>query len=216
MATLLKLPQFPDMFANRNLSTSLLTAAIIGPITYAIYKIYLSTYYLNPLRHLPGEKPRWSWMGCMKELISAETGDVNLAFAKKHGGIYRFHGIWNQPLVAINDAKILQQVLVTDAYDYVRSPEGKRQLERVGGKGLLVVEGNKHRRQRKAIQPAFGHKHIKTMVPAFFRLTEKFANIWEGRLKPGNEETEFPRVLEDISKLTLDIIGLADVCSLIA
>ncbi|RUS15912.1 cytochrome P450 [Jimgerdemannia flammicorona] len=47
------------------------------------------------------------------------------------------------------------------------------------------------------------------MVPAFFRLTEKFANIWEGRLKPGNEETEFPRVLEDISKLTLDIIGLA-------
>lgn len=74
---------------------------------------------------------------------------------------------------------------------------------------LLFPKGDQHKHQRKAINPSFAHKHIKTMVPTFFRLAARLSEKWRQQLKPDGEATEFPEVMEDLSKTTLDIIGLA-------
>ncbi|RUS22954.1 cytochrome P450 [Endogone sp. FLAS-F59071] len=184
------LPHFSNDLATFDVSL-LLTAAIVGPISYAVYHLYLSSYYFSPLRYMPGEKPSWNGAGSAKEMMASE---------------YRYYNLWNKPIVAVNDPKLIQQILVTSSYDYIKG-SGQEHLERVIGKGLVL--GDQHKYQRKAINPAFAHKHVKTMVPTFFRLAARLSERWRQQLKPDGKATEFPEVMEDLSKVTLDIIGLA-------
>ena len=74
--------------------------------------------------------------------------------------------------------------------------------------GLLLAEGEMHRRQRKQLTPAFSYRHVKDLVPLFWRFSmhliravEKQRDIATGRV------IILPN--EWASRGTLDIIGQA-------
>ncbi|KAK7028653.1 cytochrome P450 [Favolaschia claudopus] len=72
--------------------------------------------------------------------------------------------------------------------------------------GVLVTEGDRHRRQRKIMNPAFGPTQIKELTSIFLQKSAEMRDIW---LSQSTTDSMRVDVLSWLNKTTLDIIGLA-------
>jgi cytochrome P450 len=85
-------------------------------------------------------------------------------------------------------------------------PEGmRRAVERVTGKGILTAIGERHKKQRKVLNPAFSASHIRLIVPIFLDKASQLVEILLDEIKL--QPLEGINVEPLLSRLTLDIIG---------
>ena len=72
--------------------------------------------------------------------------------------------MFNSIQVNVTDEKILQQILINEAYNFVK-PKGLLGLQKqVLGAGILLAEGEVHKKQRKLMNPSFNHNCIKVIM----------------------------------------------------
>ncbi|KMK57792.1 cytochrome P450 monooxygenase, putative [Aspergillus fumigatus Z5] len=76
--------------------------------------------------------------------------------------------------------------------------------------GVLLVEGDEHKRQRKNLMPAFSYRHIKNLYPIFWSKSIEMVKLIEKDLHSrADAKDNIVRVSEWASRATLDIIGVA-------
>ena len=132
-------------------------------------------------------------------------------------GLIHFRGFFYQDRLLLTDPKSLAEVLVTKTYDFEKPSRVRNFLRTVLGDGLIIVEGDEHKFQRKHIMPVFSFRHIKDLYPIFWNkavaLTQSLAaEISETPIYTSNEKA---KIMGDIeinhwaNKVTMDIIGLA-------
>jgi len=105
------------------------------------------------------------------------------------------------------DTRALNHVL-THSVDYQKPQEARDGLSRLLGDGILVTEGEKHRQQRRVLNPSFGPPSIRNLTPIFFQKAQQLRDIWADQL-PESGGTQRIEVLSWLSRATLDVIGLA-------
>ncbi|KAG0081981.1 hypothetical protein BGZ92_011946 [Podila epicladia] len=184
--------------------------------SYAFYKTYFQPTYLSPLRHIPGPPNvskynpyRLPFVGNFLDILQEEAGVPHRRWIEQYGGIVVYRGLFNSLRVIIADPKAISHVFSTNSYQYRKSDRVVKILSQVIGHGVLLAEGDAHRKQRKMLNPAFSHKHIKEMVPTMSRPAATLAKIWEGRVDSSEkQQTEFD-ITGDLGRATLDIIGLS-------
>lgn len=185
--------------------------------TYIFYKSYLFPTFFSPLRRVPGPPNRSKankyhipFIGHFLDLVREEPGKTFNDWIEQYGDIVAYRGLFNVPQIVLGDPKAIQHVFSSNAYDYPKPHRTVRFLSDVIGKGgLLLVEGDIHRKQRKMLNPAFSHKHIKEMVPTMAAPAKMLGKIWEDRVDASeNDSVEFD-IVDDVKSCTLDIIGLA-------
>ncbi|KAF9194121.1 hypothetical protein BGZ51_001100 [Haplosporangium sp. Z 767] len=184
--------------------------------SYLFYKAYLLPNFLSPLRHIPGppneskyNKYRLPFLGNYLDILAEEAGVPHRRWIEQYGSIICYRGLLNNQRVLIADPKAIQHVFSTHSYRYTKPSRVRRLLSEVTGNGVLVAEGDVHKKQRKMLNPAFGHKHIKEMVPIMAIPAAKLGRLWEERVdQSDNKSVEFD-ITTDLSNATLDIIGIA-------
>ncbi|CAG8451840.1 99_t:CDS:2 [Ambispora gerdemannii] len=176
---------------------------------YLTYKLYLYPFYLSPIRKLPGPPTDAPLMGNTLSFLKEEFGVPQLRWAEKYGGLLRFHGFLNVPRIQITDPKLIQHVTVNNVYEYPKPPFLIANLLPILGKGLLLVEGDVHKRQRKLMTPAFTFANIKGMVPIFAKPLHTLKKIWIELLENHKDGKEIQiDIMSFMSKATLDAIGM--------
>jgi cytochrome P450 len=137
-------------------------------------------------------------------------------------GLITFRGLFNQDRLLLTNAKALADVLVHKSYDFEKPPESRTFLRQFLGNGLIIVEGEEHKFQRKHMMPAFNFRHIKDLYSVFWskalRLTERVVaemseapaawNSHTGEEK-GKGQAGLLEINHWANKATLDIIGQA-------
>ncbi|KAI8137587.1 cytochrome P450 [Fennellomyces sp. T-0311] len=191
----------------------ILTLGVTGTITYAVSNYIVYRLYLHPLAKIPGPPVDWiPFLGNMRTIIREEAGVPHKKWTKKYGGMVLYHGPWNIPRLLISDTDVLKDVLMAQHYDFTKTPEGARLLGRILGHGLLVSEGEVHRRQRKMLNPAFSLQAIRDLTPILFvppvQLCEKWMDEVKTKQTTDDEAVEII-VSHGLSLATLDEIGLA-------
>jgi cytochrome P450 len=110
----------------------------------------------------------------------------------------------------------LSEVLVHKSYEFEKPSQLRRFLGLILGKGLILVEGDEHKFQRKHLTPAFSFRHIKDLYPIFWSKANTLrrcvtASIHENPQADG--ESKYPTGVVEIihwaNKTTMDIIGVA-------
>jgi len=124
-------------------------------------------------------------------------------------GLIQVRSLGHQRTVLLaTTPEVVKQILNENAYDYAKNEVTRSFLRRFLGDGLIVVEGNQHKLQRKAVAPAFSGKHIKDLVPLMWTKSKEFVNVVA-------QKTQLPEhdgvieVSSVASHVTLDIIGVA-------
>ncbi|KAI0952883.1 hypothetical protein AcW1_007249 [Taiwanofungus camphoratus] len=85
----------------------------------------------------------------------------------------------------------LQWTYSARGYDFPKPDFVNRKLARmaVGKEGLLTVEGEVHRRQRKILNPAFSPSKIKSLTPIFWAKATELRDIWLAMVSSGQVTT---------------------------
>lgn len=184
--------------------------------SYVFYKTYLHPNFISPLRHIPGppneskyNKYRLPFVGNFLDILVEEAGVPHRQWIEEYGPIVCYRGLFNNQRVIIADPKAIQHVFNTHSYKYKKPSRVVRLLGQVIGYGVLLAEGDAHRKQRKMLNPAFGHKHVKEMVSIMSDPANKLSKLWGALVDQSeNKSVEFD-VTTDLGRATLDIIGLA-------
>ncbi|KAG6854181.1 hypothetical protein C0991_009833 [Blastosporella zonata] len=126
----------------------------------------------SPLRDLPGpENPSWIY-GNFKEIWNEANSVPQERWVQQHGTTLKYKGLFGVTRLFTMDTKALNHVLMnTNIY---QKPEPARyNLGRIVGGGVLVVEGEKHKQQRKVMNPAFGPTQIRELTEIFMAKSEQ-------------------------------------------
>lgn len=195
-----------------------LQLGVSSVVIYYFYQIFIYRLYLHPANRLPGPKiGKIPFMGNFPEIVKEEAGVPHKRWAEQYGGVAVYHGPWNKPRVVVTDHVLLKQILTSQEYDFIKTPEASEFLRRFLGNGLLVSEGEVHRHQRKMLNPAFSVNAIRSMTPLMAKPGYMLRDIWldETKKKDNKTKTEDGEELTEIevssglSLATLDVIGWA-------
>lgn len=172
------------------------------------YKWGIYPNFLSPLRDLPGPKGGYPLIGHGMVQFSHPPGDDlrKMVNAIPNDGLLRFKGFFNQDVVVPTTHQTLKAVLSDHTYDYEKPMQFVTILRRILGDGLILVEGDVHKFQRKHLLPAFQLRQIKELYPLFWK---KACQMTEGIGKDeGAGSKEFEMEFGHwCMRSTLDIIG---------
>jgi cytochrome P450 len=126
-------------------------------------------------------------------------------------GLLRFRGFFNEYRLIPTSPETLKSVLADNSYDFEKPPAIRKFLVKILGAGLIIVEGDVHKFQRKNVLPSFQVKYIKELYPVFWNKTRGLVEGIERELEGYSHEKEEHAIEfgEWATRVTLDIIGLA-------
>jgi cytochrome P450 len=94
-------------------------------------------------------------------------------------------------------------------YEFVKPERVRIGLGRLLGVGILLAEGDEHKRQRKLLMPAFAFRHVKDLYPIFWSKSLEMTSRIAELINNSPEASSVIEIREWASRATLDIIGLA-------
>ncbi|CUS11563.1 unnamed protein product [Tuber aestivum] len=196
--------------------TMFLLLASLALTCNLLYRLILWPKLLSPTRHLPGPTSASFLMGNFPIIHGVRSGapQANWMRTIPNSGLLRYLDLFNIERVLPTTAEALKEVLHTKSYCFIKPPILTSDVAKILGRtGLLFVEGEEHKMQRKLLLPAFSHAHIKALVPGFWskgmEMTEKVAAVVRASRSSGGEGEE--GVVVEMGRwcslATLDIIG---------
>ncbi|KAF2092013.1 cytochrome P450 [Saccharata proteae CBS 121410] len=205
-------PQYSvtDSFLGR--AAILFSAQLCAFLTWSII-IYPN--FFSPLRHLPMPKGNSLIMGHFGRIRKESTGAPQREWIETvpNDGLIRYRFAFNAERVMVTSPKALAEVLVTKNYTFVKPSQVRLGIARILGVGILLAEGDEHKRQRKLLMPAFSFRHVKDLYPVFWSKARESAIAMIASMENPSEDAEKPSDVLTVgswaSRATLDIIGVA-------
>ncbi|KAJ3557677.1 hypothetical protein NM688_g1344 [Phlebia brevispora] len=191
----------------------ILLSIVFASIVTILWKIFplIRRALTSPLRCLPGP-PVEDWKSFIlgnffTKLYKSEDSSIESQWLEQYGHVMSIPALFTIPVLLTSDTRAVNHVL-THSLDYQKSKEGRKALSFLVGAGVLVAEGESHRRQRRVLNPAFGPTQLRELTSIFFDKALELRDVWMSEMKQTGGATRI-EVLSWLNRVALDIIGLA-------
>ncbi len=121
--------------------------------------------------------------------------------AQRFGDFVHYRGLFNFYL--INHPSLVKQLLQETHRSFDKRTVIYNRFRTAFGNGLVVSEDDHWKRQRKLIQPMFGHSAIARFFPHMVDATAEMINRWELKCRAG----QVFNVAREMNRITLEIVG---------
>lgn len=180
----LVLPAIKVLGAVVALLVGVIVLFLLNQILGAVYRATIGEWF-SAWKHIPKVKttdPFSLFFGDFRAIKAAQPGEQHVEWMHKLGPIYRYRHMFYVQRVLLADPKALVHVLSpAKAYQFPKPEYTSAFLTAALGEGLVSIEGDAHRRQRKIIAPAFAPSVVKEFYPVVHRhaklLTDKLEII---------------------------------------
>ncbi|TFK35548.1 cytochrome P450 [Crucibulum laeve] len=179
-------------------------------LAYAVYKFVniIYAHLTSGLRFLPGPPDASFIYGHFKDISSSEDSIIHEEWLNKYGNTMRVGGFLGARQLYTADPKAINHVFM-NYFDYQKSEAGIYNIKQLLGPGLILIEGDLHRRQRRILNPAFGIPQIRELTQIFVEKSIQLKDIWAAELSSQGDNSRRVDALSWLNRMTLDIIGLA-------
>ncbi|KAE9395104.1 cytochrome P450 [Gymnopus androsaceus JB14] len=152
--------------------------------------------------------------GNLKETWFSTTpiGEPNLQekWHERYGHTISTRSGFGAQRIVTTDAKAIQHIMRNE--HIYGKPQGNLRILKLilgegSGSGIFVAEGEKHKLQRKVMNPAFAANQIRELTGTFFEKSFELRDIWAAKITSASGVGEIDSV-DWLSKTTLDVIGL--------
>lgn len=181
-----------------------------GVLGYVLYRAapFIIRSFTSPLLALPGPpNPSLLW-GQFKKIFAAENSVLQEQWVKEYGPNITYRGFLGANRLWTVDPRALNHIL-THSLDYQKPAQARANLSFVLGNGVLITEGEQHRSQRRIMNPAFGPAQIRELTTIFVEKAAQLRDMWASELSESPNEVVKIDILSGLTKMTLDVIGLA-------
>ncbi|KAI0292841.1 cytochrome P450 [Multifurca ochricompacta] len=143
-----------------------------------LFTLILSRFR-SPLRLLPSPPSPSFLIGNLAQIADQENNDIFRSWTDQYGHTLVYRGFINGHRLLTTDPLALAYIL-GHAYDFPKPNFITEALAEMGAghNGLLTVQGDIHRRQRRIMNQAFTSSHIKSIIPIFRGKAERLRDIF--------------------------------------
>ncbi|KAJ7835121.1 cytochrome P450 [Mycena olivaceomarginata] len=178
--------------------------------TAAAYALLVVTEWLfhdlrSTLRQLVGPKSPEFFFGNIKQM--EEDPSITWRWRNTFGATFQFKGLLNKRELYTADTVAIDHI-VRNNFVYQKRGVAVSANNRLAGEGLLGVEGEAHKRQRRVMNPAFGTAQIRSLMGVFLDKSVELRDAWTRTIGDGSKPKRID-VLDWLSRMTLDVIGEA-------
>lgn len=98
-------------------------------------------------------------------------GKTPLKWFKQYpdAGLIAMYGAFNDARLFPVSPEALRDIMSTNVYDFEKPFGARAFLARVIGYGLILSEGDAHKKQRKTLTPAFNIRNIRALYPLMWQ-----------------------------------------------
>lgn len=197
-------PRPPHLMSYLDPQQTALTFAAVS----AVCALYLR-YNRSSIKDVRGP-PNPSWIyGHQWYWENQDAGAVERGLLKEYGNIVRWNGPLGEERLWVADPKAINHILGNSTTIYRKLENIREMIVLIIDRGLAWADGETHRRQRKAMNPAFGPIEAKGLLPYFTQSATKLADKWCESITgdDGTEETLVIDMYPWFQKAALDAIG---------
>ena len=164
-----------------------------------IYYWMIWPFFLNPLRKIPGPMGGNVFIGFGMSQFERPPGEHlrRMVNGIPNEGLIYFRGWLNRSTLIATSPETLKTVLSDHTYDYEKPNKFTTLLRRVLGDGLILVEGDVHKFQRKHLLPSFQVKYIRDLYPMFWAKSCELSNSLLSESPPA-QTPDTKELVEDI------------------
>lgn len=130
-------------------------------------------------------------------------------WANEYGQAYKVPGGFGAYRILIMDPRAIAHYYAKESFVYVQNKFAKMFIANLFGRGLLWAEGESHRRQRKALSPAFSNTAIRRLTSVFYDSSYKMKARWDYILDSVHGNDAVIDVEKWMNHVSLDAIGIA-------
>jgi cytochrome P450 len=163
----------------------------------------------SPLRRLPSAPQPQIFKRLLLEPSPEQLS--RWALDIPNNGLISYRGIFNTKRVLVTTTKGVQEIFNLRPYEFPKPSFVKTLLRGVIGEGLVVADGEQHKSQKKALQPAFKTSRIKNLRPLFELKALDLVNTIRSDIssQPKDLRGSVVDLSDYLRRATLDIIGMA-------
>ncbi|KAG2066948.1 cytochrome P450 [Suillus decipiens] len=155
--------------------------------------------------------PRTSFIyGVSHDLASSQdSGGMYERWATEYGVVYMIPSVLGQTRIVLCDPRAIAHFYARETWTYVKTPVSLALLDASIGRGLLWSEGEAHKRQRKALTPAFSNAAIRKLTSVFYDSAYKAKGAWDTVIESSKDEDAIIEVQNWMNHISLDTVGIA-------
>lgn len=215
------IPQVP--FVTTFVTAHPIITSVVAILLLLYIYCYPYTEYTLAYRNVPGPPSSSVLFGNLPDIVHDQTVPAPMQWFRQYGTTIRYSYFLGAHRFTTTDARAVEFIAQhTDLF--VRPPQLSRVLGWAFGHGILTVEGEAHKRQRRVLNPAFGAKAVRGMMPIFWECAYALSQKLDGFLDSSNDVVTCPSppvpvdrvpgarkidVLKYLGQATLDINGRA-------
>ncbi|KAJ2933313.1 hypothetical protein H1R20_g3782, partial [Candolleomyces eurysporus] len=185
---------------------NLLLLAAVPVLTAALwYSLRKSKFDVDSIRGPPSDS--W-WYGNVYHLLGAPLGELEREWQSQYGDIVRLQGSFANPVLLVMDPKAIQYIFQNSVDNFHLDRERNFFSEVLLGNALPVIDGEKHKRQRKILLPGFSAAEVKSHLGIFTIDAAKLVEKWKKSIDSTSQPSAVINTTSDMTKATLDAIGI--------
>ncbi|KAJ6579630.1 cytochrome P450 [Mycena vulgaris] len=154
--------------------------------------------------------PRDSWFfGVGRRVSRSPDGGLQYQeWAAKYGPVYQVPIAFGGRRTILCDPKAVNHFYSMERSVYVKPKLHRAVIANLFGRGLLWAEGESHKRQRKALTPAFSNAAIRRLTSIFYDSAYKMKGYWDATID-NTPDGAIIDVEHWMNLVALDSIGIA-------
>ncbi|EIM81184.1 cytochrome P450 [Stereum hirsutum FP-91666 SS1] len=197
----------PLQWAYVSLSLVIFTFSARGILRLIKYLLKRSS---SALRDLRGPKSTSFLFGNHRlvQVCGLEAAEQWEKWEDEYGSLVQLKYFLNTNRVAVLDLRAVSHIF-SNNFVYEKPPVVRSILSSFMGPGLLFVEGEQHKQQRRIMNPAFGSTQIHQFVNLFLYKSQQLRDALLSETSASSSGHTKIDIVPWLNKLTLDIIGLA-------
>ncbi|TFL06721.1 cytochrome P450 [Pterulicium gracile] len=186
-----------------------LRTAGLAVVAYGIFNFLRWAYrnWTSPLRQLRGPKSTNLIFGNIREIRKADNAVLHEQWVEEHGTVITYAGLLGSPRLYTTDLQALRYVF-NNSQTYQKPEMARAALSQLLGDGLVVAEGEVHKRQRRVMNPAFAPAQVRAATDVMLDKATKLTDLWATQVEQAGGSTTL-NVLSGIGRAALDVIGVA-------
>lgn len=172
------------------------------------WSVVIYPTFFSPLRDLPTPHDNHWLTGQTRKILREPSGRPMREWCETipNDGLIRY-SVWGKQRVMVTNPKLLGEVLVTKNYDFIKPSHFRDGLGRILGIGILLAEGDEHKKQRKDLMPAFAYRHIKDLYPVFWDKSREMVDLLKEAIKSNVPSAEqHGAAVHDPEKDSADVV----------
>ncbi|KAI0350833.1 cytochrome P450 [Trametes cingulata] len=181
----------------------MLLHVVLFSTAWLLWRVMRATRARSPLDKVPGPPPASFLTGNLGQIMDKRGWSFHTEIAEKYGSVIKLHWLFGKPWLYVFDPLALQHVL-KDTATYDELPWYVQSNRMMLGPGVLSVTGETHRKQRRMLTPVFSPRHLRDLVPVFYRVTHKLVDAVSSRVQGDVQDID---VLSWMSRAALELIG---------